>query len=80
MERIPAEAPELFSGLQALKDKMLPVEFEQYINSLITIKQGNGMLLVITKKEMYRSIIESKFLPAIQASFGIENVRIISQT
>lgn len=80
MERIPSEAPELFAGLQALQSNMLPLEFEKYINSLISVKQGNGMLLLITKKEMYRSIIESKFLPVIQASFGVEHVRVISQT
>ena len=79
LERIPQEAPELVVGLHRLKEHMLPAEFEKYINSLINIKQGNGMLLLITKKEMYRSIIESKFLPAIRASFGVDNVRIMSQ-
>jgi chromosomal replication initiation ATPase DnaA len=79
MERIPQEAPGLLTGLQTLKNNMPTAEFEKYINSLTSLKQGNGMLLLITKKEMYRSIIESKFIPVIQASFGVERVRIISQ-
>jgi chromosomal replication initiation ATPase DnaA len=79
VDRIAQEAPELTAGLQKLKEHMLPAEFEKYINSLINLKQGNGMLLLITKKEMYRSIIESKFLPVIRSSFGVDKVRIISQ-
>jgi chromosomal replication initiation ATPase DnaA len=79
VDRIAQEAPELAAGLQKLKEHMLPAEFEKYINSLINLKQGNGMLLLITKKEMYRSIIESKFLPVIRSSFGVDKVRIISQ-
>lgn len=79
MERIPQELPELLVGLKTLKDNMQPAEFEKYINSLTSLKQGNGMLLLITKKEMYRSIIEAKFLPIIRSSFGVDNIRIISQ-
>lgn len=79
VERIAKEAPELAAGLHRLQENMLPAEFEKYINSLLNLKQGNGMLLLITKKEMYRSIIESKFLPVIRSSFGVDRVRIISQ-
>lgn len=79
VERVAEEAPELAAGLHRLQENMLPTEFEKYINSLLNLKQGNGMLLLITKKEMYRSIIESKFLPVIRSSFGVDKVRIISQ-
>ncbi len=79
VERIAKESPELLAGLHNLREQMLPAEFEKYINSLISLKKGNGMLLLITKKEMYRSIIESRFLPLIGSSFGVGRVRIISQ-
>lgn len=79
VERVAVEAPELAAGLHRLQENMLPAEFEKYINSLLNLKQGNGMLLLITKKEMYRSIIESKFLSVIRSSFGVDKVRIISQ-
>jgi chromosomal replication initiation ATPase DnaA len=79
VERMEQESPELLAGLHALKEQMLPAEFEKYINSLIRIRKGNGMLLLITKKEMYRSIIESRFVPLIRSSFGVDRVQIISQ-
>jgi chromosomal replication initiation ATPase DnaA len=79
VERVAQEAPELVAGLHSLQEQMLPAEFEKYINSLISVRQGKDILLLITKKEMYRSIIESKFLPMIRSSFGVDRVRIISQ-
>lgn len=79
VERVAQEAPELVAGLHSLQEQMLPADFEKYINSLISVRQGNDMLLIITKKEMYRSIIESKFFPVIRSSFGVDRVRIISQ-
>lgn len=79
MERIESEAPHLASSLVTLKNAMGTDDFEKYINSLISVRKAGDKLLMITKKEMYRSIIIGQFLPAIKDSFAVSSVRIISQ-
>lgn len=78
-ERIEDEAPHLSLALSALQTAIGTNDFEKYINSLSSIRKVDEQLLMITKREMYRSIIISKFLPAIKESFAVSSVRIISQ-
>ena len=78
-ERIRVEAPALLPGLQQLQQKMTPADFAEYILPLAGLRQNNSLLLVITRKEMHRSIIERNFLTIIKESFAAANVRIISQ-
>lgn len=78
-ERLAQEAPQLSPCLAALKVQLGDDDFEKYINSLVSLRQVNDQLLIITKKEMYRSIIISRFLPAIRACFNVELVRVINQ-
>lgn len=78
-ERIENEAPHLSSGLAALKIAIGNNDFDKYINSLLSLKKVDDQLLMITKKEMYRSIIMSRFLPAIKESFAVSFVRIVNQ-
>lgn len=79
MERIKNEAPHLSSSLVALQVAIGKDDFEKYINSLISVRKSEDQLLMITKKEMYRSIIISRFLPAIKESFAVNFIRIVSQ-
>ncbi|WP_378951582.1 hypothetical protein [Pelosinus sp. sgz500959] len=79
MERIEKEAPELSSALVTLQVVIGKDEFEKYINSLLSVRKVNDQVLMITKKEMYRSIIMSRFLPAIKESFAVNFVRVVSQ-
>lgn len=78
-DRIAQEAPHLLPGLEALKVEMGSQDFDTYINSLVSLRQVQDQLLIITKREMYRSIIVSRFLPAIKQCFGVRFVQIINQ-
>lgn len=78
-ERVAQEAPHLSQGLAALKAELGADDFEKYINSLVSLRQVNDQLLIITKREMYRSIIVSRFLPAIRECFDVRFVQVINQ-
>jgi len=78
-ERLAAELPELLVGLDRLQSMMGEADFEKYINSLISLKKSGDLLLLITGKTMYYSIIESKFIPMLKESFSVTKVRVISQ-
>lgn len=78
-ERIDQEAPQLAAALAELRTAMGEADFEQYINPLVSLRQVDDQLLLITKREMHRSILLSRFLPAIKRCFAVRVVRIISQ-
>lgn len=78
-ERISQEMPHLSEALAALRTAMGPEDFEKYINSLASLRKVDDQLLLITKKEMYRSILISRFLPAIKAAFAVNFIRIVNQ-
>ena len=79
IERIAVESPELLLCLDYLKSMIGEPDFEKYINSLVSLKKSDDLLLLITGKTMYYSIIESKFIPMLQESFNVTKVRVISQ-
>ena len=79
LERIVVELPELLVGLDKLKLMMGEHDFEKYINSLISLRKSGDLLLLITGKTMYYSIIERTFVPMLKESFGVTKVRVISQ-
>lgn len=78
-ERIAKEAPHLSEALEKLRTAMGVNDFDKYINSLASLRKVGDQALLITRREMYRSILMSRFLPAIKASFNVSFVRIISQ-
>ncbi len=78
-KRLATEAPQLLPALESLKNALGPQNFEKYINSLVSLRRVDDQLLIITKREMNRSIIVSRFLPAIMASFAVKAVRVINQ-
>lgn len=78
-QRLAVEKPELLPSLDQLKAMIGTQDFEKYIDSLISLKKSDDLLLLITGKTMYYSIIESKFIPMLKESFGVTKVRVISQ-
>jgi len=78
-ERIAREMPHLSGALAELRSFMGTNDFEKYINSLVSLRKVGDQVLLITKREMFRSILVSRFLPAIKKSFDVEFVRIINQ-
>ncbi|HWR07436.1 hypothetical protein [Sporomusa sp.] len=78
-ERIAHEAPQLSVALAELRAVMGTEDFERYIDSLVSLRKVGDQLLLITRREMYRSILLSRFLPAIKQCFAVPVVRIVSQ-
>lgn len=78
-ERIAQEAPDLSVALSELRIVMGHDDFEKYINSLVSLRKVDDRLLMITRREMFRSILVSRFLPVIKESFGVKFVRVVSQ-
>jgi hypothetical protein len=78
-ERVAVELPELLAGLEQLKLLIGEHDFDKYINSLISLRRSGDLLLLITGKTMYYSIIESKFIPMLKESFNVTKVRVVSQ-
>ena len=54
-------------------------DFNQYINSLISVKYNGTALWLITKSERNRTLIEGRFLPLLREVFKVTVPRIISQ-
>lgn len=68
-------------GLLKLQGVMEKKDFEKYINNgLIRITQDGSRLLLITKNEMYRSLLTGIFWEKICKSFGVDDFRVVSQT
>ena len=78
-ERIGAETPELIPALEQLKGAIGEADYEKYINTLASLKKVEDQLLIITRREMNRSIILSRFIPQIKASFAVQFVRVVNQ-
>ncbi|HAK75184.1 MAG TPA: hypothetical protein DCP36_19530 [Sporomusaceae bacterium] len=78
-ERISQEMPHLSEALDALRIAIGPADFDKYINSLASLRKVDDQLLLITRKEMYRSVITSRFLPAIKTAFAVSFIRIVNQ-
>jgi hypothetical protein len=54
-------------------------DFENYIDSLSSLRKVDDQLLLITRREMNRSILMGRYLPLIKESFAVSYVRIVSQ-
>ena len=78
-ERISQEMPHLSESLCALRTAIGEDDFEKYINSLASLRKVDDQLLIITRKEMYRSVITSRFLPALKSAFAVNFIRIVNQ-
>ena len=79
LERPEYQGEPLQSLLLELREKMGQSDFDQYINSLISIKYNGTALWLITKSERNRTLIEGRFLPLLREVFKVTAPRIISQ-
>ncbi len=79
LERPEYQGEPLHSLLLELREKMGQTDFDQYINSLISIKYNGTALWLITKSERNRTLIEGRFLPLLREVFQVATPRIISQ-
>ena len=77
--RIKAESPELLPQLMQLQEVIGDADFQRYIESLAALRKHEERLLLITRKEMHRSILESRYVPVLQTVFQAKLVRIVSQ-
>ena len=76
-ERIEAEAAHLSIPLAVLRQRIGNAEFDKYINSLVALRKVEDQLLLLTKQEMYRSIIVSRYLPVLKECFGVSFIRVV---
>ncbi len=74
------EGPER-EGLLRLQKLMEEKDFEKYVNTgLIRVTQDGSRLLMISKNEMYRSILTGIFWESICKAFNVDDFRVVSQT
>ena len=76
-ERLTAEAPELLPAVTALRQRLGEDAFDQYVSPLVALRKVDGQLLVLTKKEMHRSILVGQYRNDLKEVFGVEGVRVI---
>ena len=76
-ERIATEAAHLSIPLAALRQRIGNADFDKYINSLVALRKVEDQLLLLTKQEMYRSIIVSRYLPVLKECFGVSFIRVV---
>lgn len=81
LERSEYQAGPEREGLIKLQGIMEEKDFEKYINNgLIRITQDCDRLMMISKSEMYRSMLMGKFWSSICEAFGVDDFRVVSQT
>ena len=79
IDRVEEEKPELLEGFHKIFTAIGPEEFQNYFNQLVDIKKVDQRMIITTKNFRHKSIIERQYLPLICESFGVTNIRIISQ-
>lgn len=79
-QRVQAEQPHLFAGLQKLKETVGEEEFAKLFSTLQSLKMNSAgtTILMTTGHAMQKTTIEAKHLAAIEQAFGVEYVRIVS--
>lgn len=76
-ERLDTEAPELLPALAALRQRLGEAAFEQYVSPLVALRKVDAQLLLLTKKEMHRTILVGRYMADLKEVFGVEAVRVI---
>lgn len=79
-QRVQAEQPNLFAGLQKLKQSVGEEEFAKHFSTLQSLKMNSAgtTIMMTTSKAIQKTNIEAKYLLAIEQAFGVEYVRIVS--
>ena len=80
MERPEYQEGPVHDALLTLKEIMSEKDFEKYINSsLVRITYDGSRLMLITKSEMYRTLLTNLFFEAICKAFNVGNFRVVSE-
>jgi len=66
-------------GMKNLKEVLPASDFENYIESIVSLKIIGSSLWLITDRPMHRTLLKHRFIPAFKEAFEVEDVRIISQ-
>lgn len=73
------EGPER-EALERLQKEMADKDFDKYVNNgLNRIIYDEGRLLLITRSEMFRTMLYGPFFNAICKSFNVDNFRVVSE-
>jgi len=78
-ERLSNNQHELLDGMKKLEQLMGKVDFGKYVETLIAIHRQAESLIVITDRELHRSLLERSFKPQIKQAFGVSHLQIVSQ-
>ena len=80
MERPEYQEGPVKEALLQLKQLVSADDFEKYINNgLIRITYDGSRLMLITKSEIYRTILSSRFFVPICQAFNVGNFRVVSE-
>ena len=79
-ERAEYQEGPIAEALSELQAKMEKKDFETYIDSLLRINYDGKRLLLITRREINRTMLEGKFRKDIADAFGTQQIRVVSQT
>lgn len=67
-------------ALLRLKELMSEKDFEKYVNNgLIRVTYDGSRLMLITKSEMYRTLLSVMFFDVICSAFNVGNYRVVSE-
>lgn len=78
-ERLEYQTGPIADALATLREQMDSQDFEQYINQLLRINFDGTRLMLITKREIHRTMLEGKFRDLICEAFGAASLRVVSQ-
>jgi hypothetical protein len=78
-ERLPAGQQELRIGLNKLASMIGEAEFDQYIETLVSLRRQGDSLFVVTDREFHRSLLVRNFLTQMKQAFGVEHLQVVSQ-
>lgn len=80
MERPEYQEGSVRQALEKLQTLMDADDFEKYVNNgLIRITYDGSRLMMITKSEMYRTMLSGRFFAPICQAFDVGNYRVVSE-
>lgn len=80
MERPEYQEGPVREALEKLQTLMDADDFEKYVNNgLIRITYDGSRLMMITKSEMYRTMLSGRFFGPICQAFDVGNYRVVSE-
>ncbi len=78
-ERLSGNQQELLDGMKKLEQLLGKADFAKYVETLIAIRLQAESLMIITDRELHRSLLERSFKPQIKKAFGVSHLQIVSQ-